>query len=148
MSKPNRASRKPTARSSEATPPQGEHAYLWYFRNDSAIARLGAMLVNNLDKLPWRTLGTILVVSMVGQPGVELVERSTRRLVSGEDGAVETDVSKKLLCCTDPAALKPRALGDSLHRKRRAKNLKREVVCGVTSEALQSRLKTLAKSDT
>ncbi|MFX1682920.1 hypothetical protein PV762_27215 [Mitsuaria sp. CC2] len=148
MSKPNRASRTTTARSTEATPPQGEHAYLWYFRNDSAIARLGAMLVNNLDKLPWRMLGAILVVSMVGQPGVELVERGTRRLVSAEAVAVETDVSKKLLRCSDSAAFKPSAVRDSLHRKLRAKNLEREGLCSATSKALQSPLKTLEKSDT
>lgn len=147
MSKPNRTWRTTTARSSEATPPQGEHAYLWYFRNDSAIARLRAMLVNNLDKLPWRMLGAILVVSMVGQPGVKLVQRSTRRLVSAQAVAVETAVSKKLLRCSDLAAFKPSAVRDSLHRKLRVKSLKREGLCGATSEA-QSRLKTLEKSDT
>lgn len=148
MSKPNHASRTTTARSCEATPPQGEHAYLWYFRNDSAIARLGAILVNKLDKLPWRMLGTILVVSMVGKPGVELVERSTRRLVGAERVAVETDGSKKLLRCTDSAAFKPSAGRDSLHRKLRVKNMEREGQCGATSEALPSRLETLEKSDT
>jgi hypothetical protein len=82
MSKPNRASRTPTAQPSEFKPPEGEHAYLWYFRNDRAINRLLAMTINKADKLPWTRLATVLAVSLGIQPGVELVDRAARRFTS------------------------------------------------------------------
>ena len=91
MSKPNRASRKPTAQPTEFQPSEGDHAYLWYFRNDGAINRLLAMVINKVDKLPWSRLAAVLALSLGIQPGVELVDRAARRLSSPEQHAAANE---------------------------------------------------------
>ena len=48
-------------------------------------------VINKVDKLPWSRLAAVLALSLGIQPGVELVDRSARRLSSPEQHAATNE---------------------------------------------------------